>query len=1071
MSGSRRQGAAPEFTARVLPEVAQPTGAGPAMAAAQQIDSIGDRILRLAERQGQRADAAAQEDAFTAGLSAGDAEPGVQMEGGGDLFRRAYNRAALESGSRRMEITARGELDRMGRNNQANPQGFDQDFAAWRNGALEGLPEAFRARVGPVLDAMAGPYRNAIQDQNDRSVADEAGASFIAALPGRMGAIERLGLRAATDPAAAAELDREQANLRRDLVRMGPRSAFTLNGVEYPADATRSGRYTLEQVAEISGRARDAEIVAVARGGFASRPQTLQAVEEWEQQALRGEVHPDLRPDQVRSVAAALRRDISHARTAMTEGQREARIALQPRLERDRLAIAERGEPVSGILNHELSAAGINVQEYRAQEQARMAGWQAQQDLQNANTPQRAQEIADRFAIGSDLERADPATAARVRNLMRERGAHIAGEALRETVRDRAAELSANASRAAGPFSMDRAVQMLERTESGGRANIGDHDGAGPGTASGLLGITAGMWQSWAARAGVADRDRNDPEAQRRVARVFLEAQDAWAKQTLGRGLTYADVRGAWFLGEAGWRAMVQAPAGADAFEIYSRAAGPERAAQAFDNPRNRAVLQRGRTAGDVMAALAAQAGEGAWRQDWNPGPIVTDEERRQAGWTPEQAARLSHDAMEAAREAAMRVRVLTGTPEERQQIETALATIGGERAAENARLSVAYREVMNARDTAIAQDPAGFAVQVSPALQGLQQRVAQGDVSALPALLDGVRQEQTRQGVPEAQQRPISAGLAQALVQSITSLPTDAERLPALRRILGQVRTDQQQDMLAGLRMARLPEPVAVAAAVAPRVGEAGAARLLSELQTDVSKLGLTPEMTRTVRENTAGLMDDSDRLGGVRAAQYAATRNADFIERSAASAARLRQVVSVRAAPRSDAGSSVVRGAYDDLYGSHVAMDRAGVLAMVPRDIDQAALARGLAAIRDRAAQALAPGDTPAARALRADFRRGRWMDVGDGRFSYFPQYSPIAHAGQDGAPMVVTAAEALNLSMGGPTIGAPQPEAAAAAPRRDLSQPGMIDRARRRAEIDQRSRDFVQPPRTGPQVPMSQ
>jgi hypothetical protein len=783
MSGTRGRAAAPEFQPRVLPDVVQPSGGGAGMMAAQQIDTIGDRILRLGERAGQRADQQAVEAATDAGLAAGNSAPGTSMEGGGDLYRRAYDRAALQGASWRLEATARTELDRMGREHAANPQGFAGAFTAWRDGTLEGMPEGFRARLAPTLDAMAAPYTRAIQDQNDRAVADERGAAFTAALPGRLGSIERLNLRAATDPAARAESDREQQALRNDLVALGPRTAFTFEGVQYPADPTRAGRYSLEQMAEIRRNASDTEAVAAARSAFRTGPQTLAAVEEFERRAEAGEI-AGLRPDQARRIADGLRRDLSQARTAQTEGQREARAALAGRLDADRAAIAERGEPVSNILDTELAAAGYDVAQYRGQERARMVGWQATQDLRSIDTPERAQEVADRFEPGTPLFAQDPTTARQVLELARQRGASIRATSLDATIQDRRAELAANAARAAGPFSIEAAIRMNERHESGGR-DIGPHNNGS--SASGRLGITQGMWDTWAPRAGVAGRDRNDPEAQRAIARVFFETQDQWARQTLGRGITFTDTRASWFLGEAGWRAMVQAPAGADAFGIYSQAAGAGIAAQAFDNPTNRSILQRGRTAGEVMAALARQAGEGAWRQDWTPDPVVTREEAIAAGQTPEWAARVSAEAAEAGRQAAMRVRALTGSPAERAEIEAALS-ISGDRAAENARLSTAWREALNERATGIQRDPAGYVAQGSPVLQRLEQQVAAGDMAALPALVDGLRREQARQGVPEGQQRALPDRLVQGFFSQIADAPDPTQAERSLRTVVDAV-------------------------------------------------------------------------------------------------------------------------------------------------------------------------------------------------------------------------------------------------------------------------------------------
>ncbi|MBR0653292.1 lytic transglycosylase domain-containing protein [Roseomonas terrae] len=785
MSGTRGRGAAPELTtSRVLPEVVPAAGAGAAMVAGQQMEGIGDRIMRLVDRRNAREDAAAQEDAAAAGAAAGDAAPGTEMEGGGELYRRAYNRAAMESGSRRLEITARTELERIAREHPADPVGFQRAAAAWRDGVLEPMPEAFRTRAAPALDGMTGRYVREAQNANDRAVADERGASFTAALPGRMASVEQLGLSLATTPAARAELEREQTALRDDLVAMGPRSAFTFEGTQYPADPTRAGRYSLEQMAEIRRHAQDAEVVAVARGAFRTGPQTLEAVEAWERRAEAGEI-PGLRPDQARNIAATLRRDIAQDRAARTEGQREARTALQPRLEADRVAIAERGEPVSGLLDSELTAAGINVGEYRAQERARMAGWQAQQDLRGIDTPQRAQEIADRFAPGSPLFMADPANAARVLNLARERGAQVNAAALQDAIRDRSATLTTNAAAAVRhanavpqewrPIVSAAAAQhgvpeflglALLGRESGGRAGAVSPAGAvGPAQIMPATAADPGFGMQPLPREALTDPARAIP----------------WAFQY--------------------YRRLLDAFGGNHEHALMAYNWGHQNVRRWIDGGRSGTVPDETRRY--VEALLPATGGDPS-RVGTRLPAIVSAEEAAAAGQTPEWAARVSGEASQAAMQAALRVRAATASPEERRLVELELAQAGGDNAAEAARLSAAWREALDHRDRGIAEDPAGYVAQVSPALQALQQRVVAGDMEALPSLIDGLAAEQQRQGVPEPQRRVLPQALVTALSDSVVQAPTPQqglERLRGLHAAVGQDRLVQvmQQARLTG--------------------------------------------------------------------------------------------------------------------------------------------------------------------------------------------------------------------------------------------------------------------------------
>jgi soluble lytic murein transglycosylase-like protein len=799
MSGSRR-GLPPaqEFAAqRALVE----TGGGDRAAGAipaQQLDAIGDRILRVAERRNQREDQAAQQDALDAGAAAGEAAPGTMMEGGGQLAQQAFNRAALEAGGRRLEITARTEYERLAREHAADPAAFAAAATAWRDGTLSTVPEAFRVRVAPQLDILAQPFMRVIRDQSDRAVADERGASFTQALPLRLAAIERAGLRAATDPAARTEADREQVGLRGELVAMGPRHAFVFEGVQYPADPTRAGRFTLEQMADIRRRAQDTEAVAVARSAFRTGPQTLAAVEAFERQAEAGEI-PGLRPDQARDVAAALRRDIAQDRAAATEGQREARTALAPRLDADRAAIAERGEPVSNVLDTELAAAGYDVAQYRAQERARMQGWQARQDLAGIDTPQRAQEIADRFAPGTPAFAADPQTAQQVLQLARERGATVARAALDGTLRDRSAELSTN-SAAAVRHAASLPADWRPHVEAGAQAA-----GLPPFLLAALVGRESG------GRAGAVS-----PAGARGPAQIMpaTAANPGFGMEPISP----ADV-------------MDPAKAIPWAAQYYRRlldafGGNHQHALMAYNwGPGNVQQWIRGGSTGPVpaetrayVAALLPAVGGDPSRAGWTPPPIMSAEEGRQAGLTPEQIARASSEAAEAARQAALRMRAMTATPAERTEIEAELA-VSGDRAAENARLMAAWQEVLTQRARGMADDPAGYVAQASPVLQQLQQQVAAGDMAALPALVDGLRREQARQGVPERQQRALPDGLVAGLFSQIAdgNNPTTADQ--TLRAVVtaagpeGTARMFQEANLPGGAASERRQAIIAAAA------------------------------------------------------------------------------------------------------------------------------------------------------------------------------------------------------------------------------------------------------------------
>lgn len=137
-------------------------------------------------------------------------------------------------------------------------------------------------------------------------------------------------------------------------------------------------------------------------------------------------------------------------------------------------------------------------------------------------------------------------------------------------------------------------LDWIAGAESGGRVNAQNP----LSSASGLFQITTGTFNSYAQRLGISPTLRNDPGAQYQIAQAIQ--QDA--VRAVGRPLTAGESYGAHFLGVAGLRAFVNSPTTADAFSVYSRVAGNNVAAQAFNS--NPGLLGQGMTVGQVMDAL-----------------------------------------------------------------------------------------------------------------------------------------------------------------------------------------------------------------------------------------------------------------------------------------------------------------------------------------------------------------------------------------------------------------------------------------------------------------------------------
>jgi hypothetical protein len=235
-----------------------------------------------------------------------------------------------------------------------------------------------------------------------------------------------------------------------------------------------------------------------------------------------------------------------------------------------------------------------------------------------------------------------------------------------------------------------------------------------------------------------------------------------------------------------------------------------------------------------------------------------------------------------------------------------------------------------------------------------------------------------------------------------VGELPTSAERLARLQEILGQVPEDaHRQQLLAGLGTAGLPDGLRIGAAIAERAGPLVAAQVASELAVDVSKLTLPPGLRQQVQAVVVGAYDDSDRMGGLRAAQYAATGNAAFLELAARERRTLEQLATVRAATAGGASSSEARSAYGQLFGGDIIVNRSGYLLRLPASLDVDRVTQGLQNVLGNALE----NATPTERAL---FSRGTWVNAGSG-LVYYPRNSPTPMA-RNGAIVQVTPAEAL-------------------------------------------------------------
>jgi hypothetical protein len=397
----------------------------------------------------------------------------------------------------------------------------------------------------------------------------------------------------------------------------------------------------------------------------------------------------------------------------------------------------------------------------------------------------------------------------------------------------------------------------------------------------------------------------------------------------------------------------------------------------------------------DLRAASIAAGAKG------NAGPRLTPQDGQAMGLPPERVAEVNRQ-LEAAERAAGLARGAALVPAGDAQAVPGQLPVEGEQAAENAAALRAWQEAWRARERSIADSPGNHVLQHDQATREAWNAALQ-DPARIGAAIAMTLSLQERIGIRAADRQAIPPSIATAIAGSIGELPTAAERMSRLQDILGQVLEEaQRQQLLAGLGIAGLPDGPRIGAAIAPRVGPLVASQIASELAVDAGKLTLPPGMTQQVQRAVTGVFDDSDRLGGLRAAQATVTGNAAFIELAARERRLLEQLGKVRAAASGSTGTSELRTAYGHLYGGNTILHRSGYMLVVPAGMDAARVQQGLAGILDRALQ----GATPQQRAIAA---RGTWVDGGTGQYVFYPTGSPSPLV-LDGQAVQVTPAEAM-------------------------------------------------------------
>jgi hypothetical protein len=407
--------------------------------------TLADRVQRLLDRSQAALDQAAEQDALTAGAAAGEAAPGTLMEGGGAIYQAAYNRAAVETGARRLEIAARDRLDQLAREHAANPAAFAAAAKSYRDGMVGELPDQLRPRMAQTFDAIARPYAGQIAQQHERQVADQAIAAWQEAQPRREASVERLARAAMRDPGAQRALEAELDAATTDLIAMGPRVAFAAGSRSYEADPTRAGALSVEQVTRARQALQERADYGVLMGAYQAGPRSEAWIDEVEKRA-RNPAGEAVSARALREAVRDMRADQADRRRAAAEARAGASAELQPMLTANAVALAQTGRVVTRIPDELYRRAGwtpARIAQQRASETTQAAAYATRAELAAADTPEHVSALAERFAVGSPLFLADPRAASAVLDYAGQRGVQIRGASLTARIHDLQAQADA----------------------------------------------------------------------------------------------------------------------------------------------------------------------------------------------------------------------------------------------------------------------------------------------------------------------------------------------------------------------------------------------------------------------------------------------------------------------------------------------------------------------------------------------------------------------------------------------------------------------------------------------------
>ena len=225
------------------------TAPGGIGAFSQAAHSLANSLSGINNKINNRLDKIASEEAKAAGIVKGASGEEITLREAGTISGDAFNASVVRTMQARHDVEARQEADRLYLEHRDNPDALTTHLKAYSNGVqASNIPEVVKAQFDLNFSRLSSTYIRDAALRAESLQQDSDRAAMTVSLEERQKTIEKLAMRAGNDDEAAVMLAQELDSLKIFALEYAPRGAFTLDGIDYPADPTRAGTMSLENI-------------------------------------------------------------------------------------------------------------------------------------------------------------------------------------------------------------------------------------------------------------------------------------------------------------------------------------------------------------------------------------------------------------------------------------------------------------------------------------------------------------------------------------------------------------------------------------------------------------------------------------------------------------------------------------------------------------------------------------------------------------------------------------------------------------------------------------------------------